>query len=209
MSPHVPTRVDAATVLEWTRTPGAAVVLDVRTPAEFETAHLTGSYSVPLDLLSEHTVELAAHLDRPVVLICQSGVRAEQAAHRLSGVGLTNLHVLEGGLPALTAAGAPVTRGQARWAMERQVRLVAGSLVLTGALTSLALPAAIALPIAIGTGLTFSALTNSCAMGTVLARLPYNRGATAPTREHVVSQLRPAASTTSSTTSSSVATSAA
>ena len=74
------------------------------------------------------------------MLICQSGGRAEQAAQRLAGVGLTNLHVLDGGLPALTAAGAPITRGQARWAMDRQVRLVAGSLVLAGALASLAVP---------------------------------------------------------------------
>ena len=192
MPPHVPTRVDATTVLHWTDQPGNAIVLDVRTPAEFETAHLTGSYSVPLDLLSEHTEEFAAHLDRPVVLICQSGVRAEQAAQRLAGVGLANLHILDGGLPALTAAGAPVTRGRARWAMDRQVRLVAGSLVLTGALTSLAVPAAIALPIAVGAGLTFSALTNSCAMGAVLGRLPYNRGPAAPTRHDVVAQLRPA-----------------
>ncbi len=194
MPTHLPARVDATTVLHWTQQPGTAIVLDVRTPAEFETAHLTGSYSVPLDLLSEHTAEFAAHLDRPVVLVCQSGVRAEQAAHRLAGVGLANLHILDGGLPALTAAGAPVTRGRARWAMDRQVRLVAGSLVLTGAVTSLLLPAAIALPIAVGTGLTFSALSNSCAMGSVLARLPYNRGASAPTREHVVRQLRPVSS---------------
>ena len=55
MSSHAPDRIDAATALRWTTDPGAAVVLDVRTPAEFETAHLTGSYSVPLDLLSEHT----------------------------------------------------------------------------------------------------------------------------------------------------------
>ena len=191
MSSNTPTRIDAATALRWAAEPGTAVVLDVRSPAEFETAHLTGSYSVPLDLLNEHTTELAAHLDRPVVLVCQSGVRADQAAQRLAGVGLSNLHVLDGGLPALTAAGAPVTRGQARWAMDRQVRLVAGSLVLAGGLASLAAPAAIVLPIAVGAGLTFSALSNSCAMAAVLGRLPYNRGAAVPTREHVVAQLRP------------------
>ena len=191
MSSHAPDRIDAATALRWIAEPGAATVLDVRTPAEFETAHLTGSYSVPLDLLSEHTEEFAAHLDRPVVLICQSGGRAEQAAQRLAGAGLDNLHVLDGGLPALTAADAPISRGQARWAMDRQVRLVAGSLVLAGGLASVAVPAAIALPIAVGAGLTFSAVTNSCAMGALLGRLPYNRGAAAPTKSDVVAQLRP------------------
>ena len=191
MSSHAPDRIDAATALRWITDHGAATVLDVRTPAEFETAHLTGSYSVPLDLLREHTAEFAAHLDRPVVLICQSGARAEQAAQRLAGAGLANLHVLDGGLPALAAAGAPITRGQARWAMDRQVRLVAGSLTLAGGLASLAVPAAIALPIAVGAGLTFSAVTNSCAMASLLGRLPYNRGAAAPTKSDVVAQLRP------------------
>jgi rhodanese-related sulfurtransferase len=190
MPSNVPARIDAASVQRWT-TDAAVTVLDVRTPAEFETAHLTGSYSVPLDLLSEHTAEFAAHLDRPVVLICQSGVRADQAAQRLAGVGLANLHVLDGGLPALAAAGAPITRGRARWAMDRQVRLVAGGLVLTGGLTSLAVPVAVALPIAVGAGLTFSAVTNSCALAAVLGRLPYNRGPVAPTRSDVVARLRP------------------
>ena len=191
MPTHVPARVDADTVARWINEPGTAVVLDVRTPGEFETAHLTGSYSVPLDLLREHTAEFAAHLDRPVVLICQSGGRAEQAAQRLAGAGLANLHVLDGGLPALAAAGAPITRGQARWAMDRQVRLVAGSLTLAGGLASLAVPAAIALPIAVGAGLTFSAVTKSCAMAALLGRLPYNRGAAAPTKSDVVAQLSP------------------
>ena len=194
MPSHDPTRVDADTVARWIHEPGTAVVLDVRTPAEFQTAHLTGSYSVPLDLLTEHTEEFAAHLDRPVVLICQSGVRAEQAAQRLAGTGLANLHVLDGGLPALAAAGAPITRGRPRWAMERQVRLVAGSLVATGALASLVLPAALVLPIGVGAGLTFSALTNSCTLGALLARLPYNRGPAAPTKHDVVDLLRPAGS---------------
>lgn len=194
MPSHVPARVDADTVARWIHEPGTAVVLDVRMPAEFQTAHLTGSYSVPLDLLNEHTEEFAAHLDRPVVLICQTGVRAEQAAQRLAGTGLANLHVLDGGLPALAAAGAPITRGRPRWAMERQVRLVVGSLVVTGALASLVLPAGIVLPIGVGAGLTFSALTNSCTLGALLARLPYNRGPVAPTKHDVVAQLRPAGS---------------
>jgi rhodanese-related sulfurtransferase len=193
MPTHTPTRVDAATVLDWTRSPGTAVVLDVRSPAEYETAHLPGSHNVPLDLLGRHSTELAANLDGPVVLLCQSGVRGEQAARLLAGAGAADLHVLEGGLPALATAGASLDRGRARWAMERQVRLVAGSLVLTGALASLALPGALVLPIAVGAGLTFSALSNSCAMGAVLGRLPYNRGPAEPTMSGILALLHPVA----------------
>ncbi|MCW2585555.1 MAG: putative Rhodanese-related sulfurtransferase [Frankiales bacterium] len=193
MTSHALTLIDAATALAWTADPTAVTVLDVRSPAEFETAHLSGSHNVPLDLLGQHATELAASLDRPVVLVCQSGVRATQAAQRLAGEGLTDLHVLEGGLPALAAAGGPIVRGRARWALERQVRLVAGSLVLLGALASLVLPIALVLAIGIGAGLTFSALSNTCAMGAMLSKLPYNRGPAAPTARQVLARLRPAA----------------
>jgi rhodanese-related sulfurtransferase len=193
MTSHAPARIDAAAALAWTADPHSVTVLDVRSPAEFETAHLSGSHNVPLDLLGEHAPELAASLDGSVLLVCQSGVRATQAAQRLAAAGLTDLHVVDGGVPALAAAGGPIARGQARWALERQVRLVAGSLVLLGALASLLLPIALVLAICIGAGLTFSALSNTCAMGALLSRLPYNRGPAAPTAPRVLAQLRPTA----------------
>jgi rhodanese-related sulfurtransferase len=192
MTSHAPDRVDAATVHNWIAQPGGATVIDVRSPAEFETAHVAGSYNVPLDLLGELAAELTPRLDRPVVLVCQSGVRATQGAQRLAGAGLTNLHVLDGGIAALTAAGGAVVRGRPRWALERQVRLAAGSLVLLGGLASLLVPVLLVLAIGVGAGLTLSALTNTCAMGSVLSRLPYNRGPVAPTAADVLAQFPPA-----------------
>lgn len=50
-------------------------VVDVRTPGEFESVHIRGSYNVPLDLLAEHTHDLAERMQGHVVLICQSGPR--------------------------------------------------------------------------------------------------------------------------------------
>ena len=91
--------------------------------------------------------------------------------------GLTNLHVLDGGITAWQNAGAPVHQGPARWDLERQIRLVAGGLVLTGVLASVVAPRAKWLSGAIGAGLTTAALTNTCAMGNLLSRLPYNRDA--------------------------------
>lgn len=181
--------VDAATVLGWTREPGDVTVIDVRTPAEFETAHIAGSFNVPMDLLSEHTSELAARLDRRVVLVCQSGARSDQARRRLAGAGADNLHVLTGGVPGFAAAGGEVVRGRSRWAMDRQVRLVAGALVVTSILLSLRLPAARLIGGGVGAGLTFSALTDSCAMGSLLSRLPYNRGPGRLSLDQVLDQL--------------------
>lgn len=151
-------------------------ILDVRTPAEFETNHIAGSYNVPLDLLREHRDEIVEHLDTDVVVVCRSGQRATQAGETLRNAGLTNVRVLEGGITAWEAAGFAVDRGAQRWDLERQVRLVAGSIVLTGVLASVAVPAAKWVAAAVGSGLAIAALTNTCAMGMALAKLPYNRG---------------------------------
>lgn len=153
-------------------------VLDVRTPGEFETAHIAGAYNVPLDLLREHRDEIIAHLDDEVVLVCRSGQRAAQAEESLRNAGLANVHILDGGIVAWEAAGFAVNRGTQRWDLERQVRLVAGSVVLTSILGSIAAPKLKWVAGAIGGGLTFAALSNTCAMGMLLSKLPYNRGAT-------------------------------
>lgn len=173
----MPTRLDVQQLREWVARPDAPRLLDVRTPAEFGAAHIPGSYNVPLDLLREHRDELRDHLDQDVVLICRSGARAGQAETVLAATGLGNLHVLAGGITAWESSGAPTNRGAERWDLERQVRLVAGSLVLTGVLASVLAPKAKWLSAAIGAGLTGAAMTNSCAMGAMLAKLPYNRAA--------------------------------
>jgi rhodanese-related sulfurtransferase len=106
--------------------PDAVSVLDVRSPAEFETVHIPGSLNVPLDLLAQNAEAVGARLEGAVVLVCQSGVRAAHAQRCLARVGVDNARILHGGIAAYLAAGAEVVRGRARWSLERQVRLVAG-----------------------------------------------------------------------------------
>ena len=167
--------VDPQTLRAWTDAREQLTVIDVRSPAEFETVHIHGSYNVPLSLLGEHAAQVAERIDHRTVLVCQSGVRATDAQRRLAAVGMGDLHVLAGGVPAFERPGGPVLRGRARGALERQVRLVAGSLVTAGVLGSLWKRPAIALAGAIGAGLTVSALTDTCAMAQLLSALPYNR----------------------------------
>ncbi|WP_043440340.1 rhodanese-like domain-containing protein [Arthrobacter sp. L77] len=174
------------------------IVIDVRSAAEYESMHIKGSYNVPLPLLSEHTDELAARLGSRVVLVCQSGVRAEQARQRLGTSGMDGTYVLTGGAPGFAAAGGDVVKGADRWDLERQVRLAAGSLVVLGlAGGKFISPKIRMLAGAIGTGLTFSAATNTCAMGQALSAMPWNRAATDPTRESAILTL-PVATTKSS-----------
>ena len=121
--------------------------------------------------------------------VCQSGARATQAQQRLAGAGAEHLHVLEGGVGEFEAAGGEVKRGRARWSLERQVRFVAGSLVLGSLLASLRAPKAGLLAGGIGAGLTVSALTDTCTMGRALSALPYNRGPNDRSSEEVLDQL--------------------
>jgi rhodanese-related sulfurtransferase len=154
---------------------GGVRVLDVRTGGEFEAVHIEGSYNVPLDTLSEHAADLA-DIAHPVVLVCRSGGRATQAHGTLTTAGKQHLHVLEGGMDAWQASGGDVVVGVGdTWAMDRQVRLVAGSMVLAAVLTSLVVPKAKWLAAGVGSGLFYSAVSNTCAMGTVLGKLPYNK----------------------------------
>jgi rhodanese-related sulfurtransferase len=173
--------IDADILKAWLERHDDVVILDVRSAAEFESLHIRGSYNVPLPLVAEHTEDVARRVGRRVVLVCHSGVRAEQARQRLHEVGLDSAVVLEGGASAFAAAGGDVVRGEQRWAMDRQVRMVAGTLVTTGLLAGELVSHRLRLLAgAVGAGLAFSAATNTCAMGAALAKMPWNRGAQDP-----------------------------
>ncbi len=151
-------------------------IIDVRTPGEFAGMHIPGSYNVPLDLLREHQRELTANHDDPVVLVSRSGMRADQASKLMAESGLRQVSVLQGGISEWERTGAPLKRGSGgRWAMERQVRLVAGLIVLVFVTASAVFDPLKWVAAAIGAGLTFAAITDTCLMARLLALLPYNR----------------------------------
>jgi rhodanese-related sulfurtransferase len=166
---------DVAALLE--REP-ATRLLDVRTPGEYRTAHIRGAYNVPIDSLSEHAAEIRAAVEAPVVVVCQSGMRARQAEESLRRLGMTNLHVLDGGVNGWVAAGQPVVRGARKLALERQVRMLAGILAALGGALGLWVDPLFALvSVVVGAGLFVAGATDTCGMALVLGRLPYNRPA--------------------------------
>lgn len=159
---------------------GACQLVDVREYSEYETERVAGSTFAPLSAFERHAEQIGR--ERPVYLLCRSGKRAQQAAERLAQRGYRDLHVIEGGIQAWAEGGHPIERGAGRvWALERQVRFVAGVLVLTGVLLSLVSPWFVLLSGFIGAGLTFSALTDTCGMGMMLARMPWNQQRTSRT----------------------------
>ncbi len=176
-APSTARLIDVATLRE-RLAKDAPRILDVRTPAEFETAHIPGSYNVPLDLLREHRNDLTRHIDDDdVVLVCRSGARATQAERALGEAGASGLSVLEGGMVAWGATAAPVNRGRKTWDLERQVRLVAGTIVAASVAGSTLTPRLKWVAAAVGSGLVTAAVTNTCAMGMALSKMPWNRRA--------------------------------
>jgi rhodanese-related sulfurtransferase len=150
-------------------------LVDVRTPAEFEEIHIPGSRLVPLHQLGEQAVHELSSGEGSCVLVCRSGNRAKQAAEKLMAAGCKDLVILEGGVSAWEAAGLPVNRGRKTISIERQVRIGAGALVVTGVvLGALVNPLFTILSGFVGCGLIFAGITNWCGMGLLLARMPWN-----------------------------------
>lgn len=152
-------------------------LVDVRTPGEFDSIHVPHAHNVPLDQLRRRVDEVRSLVDegREVVLSCRTENRARQAQQLLAAAGVPSLPILEGGIVAWEAEGAPVVQGVLRWDMERQVRFTAGLIVLVSVLLSIVYPPARFVAGAVGAGLVFSAVTNTCTMALGLAKLPYNR----------------------------------
>jgi rhodanese-related sulfurtransferase len=154
---------------------GECQVIDVREFSEFNSERIADAQLMPLSNFEKHEAEID-HI-RPVYLMCRTGRRAADAARRLSEKGFTDIHVIDGGMVEWTKADLPVIKGESKvWALERQVRFTAGLLVLTGVvLAVLVHPYLIGLSAFIGAGLVFAAVTDTCAMGMMLARMPWNK----------------------------------
>lgn len=154
---------------------GVGQLVDVRETSEVDALRVEGALNLPLSRLDA----LADRIDRgrPVFLLCRSGARAAKAADKLHAHGIKNIRVVEGGIEAWAAAGKPVSRGTSRvWSMERQVRFAAGLLVFTGLVLGRAVhPAGYLLSGFVSVGLMFSAVTDTCTMALLLAKLPWNR----------------------------------
>jgi rhodanese-related sulfurtransferase len=165
--------------VEELRRRGQAVdLIDVRTPVEFREVHAEAARSVPLDRLDPGSVmeDRRGPKDDPVYVICRSGSRGRQACERFRAAGFANVVNVEGGTLAWEQAGLPVVRGRKAVSLERQVRIAAGSLVVLGtALGVLVHPAFFGLAAFVGAGLVFAGVTDTCGMGMILARMPWNR----------------------------------
>ncbi len=157
---------------------GGVDLIDVRTPVEYREVHAEYAKNLPLDSLDPRAIAAGRerNSDEPLYVICQSGNRSSKGVQKFLDAGIENVVNVDGGTSAWAAAGLPVVRGKKAISLERQVRIVAGSLVLLGAVLGYFVhPYFIALSAFVGAGLVFAGITDTCGMGMMLARMPWNR----------------------------------
>lgn len=153
-------------------------LIDVRTPVEFREVHVTFARNVPLETLNPQSVQASRgnRQSEPLYVICRSGSRGKQAAEQFMAAGIAPVVNVEGGTMAWDQAGLEVVRGKKAISLERQVRIASGLLVLTGAALGFFVDQRwIALSAFVGAGLLFAGVTDTCGMGMILARMPWNQ----------------------------------
>jgi rhodanese-related sulfurtransferase len=166
--------VDALTLKEWTETQPVQLI-DVREPGEYAAEHLPGAKLLPLSQFQPAQIDFDGN--NKVVLYCQSGKRSHQAAQKLINAGFSDFAQLQGGITAWKELSYPtIINKNAPISLMRQVQIVAGFLVFTGTvLGAFVSPWFLILSGFVGAGLVFAGVTNTCAMGMLLAKLPYNQ----------------------------------
>ena len=157
---------------------GGFDLIDVRTPMEFYEVHAVGSLNAPLDRLNPELImsSRGARAQEPLYIICRSGARSAQACSDFVKAGFENVVNIEGGTLAWVAAGLPVNRGTKQMiSLERQVRIVAGLLIVVGTLLAIISPWFLVIPGVVGASLTFAGMSNNCGIGMILKKMPWNR----------------------------------
>ena len=155
-----------------------ALVIDVRTAAEVSALAYADSQHLPLQELDQQQVcTLCENHEGDIYLLCGSGKRATMAAEKIVEWIENPLHVIDGGIQAMEQAGFDLQQSQTNViSLERQVRIAAGLLVVLGViLGAMVSPYFYLLSAFVGAGLAFAGITDSCAMGMLLARMPWNQ----------------------------------
>ena len=156
-------------------------ILDVRTAAEVNAASLPDCLHIPLHELTAERLqrEIAAKGKNgaQIFLLCQAGRRAEMAAEQLQGKVNAELVIIEGGMNAVKQSNIQLAKkGKNVIPLERQIRIAAGLLVVSGVvLGAWVNPGFYALSGIVGAGLTFAGITDICPMGMLIAKAPWNK----------------------------------
>jgi len=174
--------VDSITLKEW-MAKGEAVLVDVREPAEHAAQNIPGAKLVPLSTFAQFKIGDTTR--KKLVLHCQAGKRGGMACEKLLREDpQIEVYNLEGGIAAWQQAGGVTNQSSSRRVLplDRQVLLLAGSLVFTGSLLGYFVsPVFFLVSGFFGLGLMIAGLTGFCGGAMLLAKAPWNQKAEATT----------------------------
>jgi len=156
---------------------GCSLLVDVRSHAEFRASHVPGAHNIPLDELGEKIGDEVKDKDQTLYLMCSCGNRSGKGCEEMEEMGYHNVISIEGGIIEMKRLGMKIIEEEHHvMSIERQVRITAGSLVLIGLILGfLVHPGYFAISAFIGMGLVFAGITNTCGLGLLLARMPWNK----------------------------------
>lgn len=163
--------------LDYAEIPADAVILDVRNGSEHtEIALRRKHYFVELPQFDAKSFIKDYGLNgEKICVLCKSGFRASKAARMLEEAGYPNIAIIKGGISSLIGKSGLVYE-KTVMSMERQVRIVAGALVLLGSVLAMSINVWFALlPAFVGCGLMYAGISNTCAMASLLGKLPWNK----------------------------------
>jgi rhodanese-related sulfurtransferase len=153
---------------------GSLFIVDVRSEDEFNSGSLEGALCIPHDVIGSmaHTIPK----DKDLVLLCQSGKRSAKARGHLLQPDFNSVYELEGGMKAWQEAKHPVVKKRSAIPIQRQVLIVAGTIVLLGNILGLVVNEAFyAVAIFVSLGLIFAGVSGFCGMAIVLEKMPWNK----------------------------------
>ena len=153
---------------------GKARLVDIREPDELASCRIPQAEAAPLSVLP--WLPLApANEEKGIIFTCHSSRRTTANTDLLESKAQGPAWQLEGGLQNWMQQGMPVEKGKQTISIMRQVQTVAGSLVLTGIIGGLVQPAMLWLSAFVGMGLVFAGASGTCALGSLLSFMPWNR----------------------------------
>ncbi|MEY4481208.1 MAG: hypothetical protein RIQ84_370 [Pseudomonadota bacterium] len=97
------------TAVQWVNQRNAQVV-DIRTADEYKTGHIAQSKHLPLADLDNGIKQLKLDSNKPVILVCLSGSRANTASGKFKKAGFAEVACMDGGISAWNQAGLPLVK---------------------------------------------------------------------------------------------------
>ncbi|HLP86140.1 MAG TPA: rhodanese-like domain-containing protein [Phycisphaerales bacterium] len=159
---------------------GECVLIDVREADEHAAERIDGAVLLPLSTLKVEQMARLVPAGKHVIVHCKGGKRSAEACRLAAELSLrgVRMYSLAGGIEAWKRLGQPVTRGAIRTGISvmRQVQMTIGALALGGsALAWFVHPGFVGVPAFLGCGLIFAGATGTCALATVMSKMPWNR----------------------------------